>query len=104
MVRSSVQQDPRAPGDHWNCTPIFQPVEGALTSCPLQVSTTVVVSCSTFSLGLLGGLKLSCIASLPTLRTVANKEAAELRSEHCSRYIFSLHWWLYSPLPPTYTL
>lgn len=50
MVRSSVQQDPRAPGDRWHRTPIVQPLEGALTSCPVQVSTTVVSCRSTNSL------------------------------------------------------
>lgn len=50
MVCSSVQQDPRAPGDRWHRTPIFQPLEGAPTSCPVQLSTTVASSLSTFSL------------------------------------------------------
>lgn len=48
MAYSSVQQDPRAPADHWHCTPTFGPVEGALTSCPVQDLTAVVSSLSNF--------------------------------------------------------
>lgn len=73
MVRSSVQQDPRALGGRWRRTPTSQTLEGALTSCPRQ---------SFSHRGLRQLRPLPPPAS--TSRIIANQETAQ--SEHVNRY------------------
>lgn len=81
---SSVQQDRRAPADRFLRTPIFPPLEGALTPPSSRVSTSSLDNSCWM-------VKLSSMASTPTEHTLANEEAAELRSVH-----FTLSRWLYS--------
>ncbi|KAI4817537.1 hypothetical protein KUCAC02_010925 [Chaenocephalus aceratus] len=70
---SSVQQDRRAPADRFLRTPIFPPLEGALTPPSSRVSTSSLDNSCWM-------VKLSSMASTPTEHTLANEEAAELRS------------------------
>lgn len=89
----SVQQDPRAPANHWHCTLISEPVEGALTFSPDKVPASMVCTLrSSFYLFpwlvLLYG-ELLFIATPPLLLDSATNDAAQLNLWHS--WTFSPH-------------
>ncbi|KAK2920762.1 hypothetical protein Q8A73_000247 [Channa argus] len=86
MVRASVQQDPRAPAECWCRTPTFQPLEGALASHRRPTTVWAADAPSSPSSALHHSWWVGKLLGVaPSSRTLANKEAAELRYEHFHR-------------------